>query len=785
MSSFRLASSVLALSLFAAPAFAQEPAGAPSPAENPPQVVAATQSHYRAVLDELSAADVSHLGAAQQGRRAQMLAELRDYCERGVFGVNRNPDTVREPYFVDGTGRLCAVANLIATCGQRPLVDQVAATANNAYVVELAQLPALLEWLDSVGLTVEEIARIQDPATAPHSGDPTFVMPAPEPGANWPGAVSSPSGTWGAGNQPGANNAMPSRSSSSSSSGTGADGNGRTTSRGPSGRQGDLRSGLAWEPNGSEEDWWLWWEMNKLRFLKPHRLAAPLDAAAGRITRVSDDRGTATDTLGARIADSAAATARAELLPLLVALTQSEDALLRARAAATLGRLGGREAVAPLTALLSDNQVLVRHAAIVGLGATGSMEAAKPLLSIAADGGLQGPDGPQLSSWARPLAFVALGLGRRHGMSPVLDGFVADLAREAAAQRPELGTAALLYQTLSPCEPLSEYALAVLDDERAASDLRCRAAETLGLAGDAAELPRLTHLLGDGQVEMRRSAALAMSGLSHPLALAALKTAYEMEAEPTARGFLLLAVAEQGGDGAREFLIRAARGGPQTSRPWAALGLGLLARSLDDSRQPAGQPAYAEICATLREGLGSDVNHGARGAWILAAGIARDAGSVPRLRETMTGSKDQRIRMFAALSLAMIGDAGSRALMLEQLRHEDAPLAIVGLTQALGAFGVAEDGPALAAAVREMRVPSTQVLLAVALAFHGSEPALEGLLAIIRDESASSEARAAAVDGLGLLLDERSGLMLQEVAAAANFYVFPDWVNGMLTSFTL
>ena len=141
--------------------------------------------------------------------------------------------------------------------------------------------------------------------------------------------------------------------------------------------------------------------------------------------------------------------------------------------------------------------------------------------------------------------------------------------------------------------------------------------------------------------------------------------------------------------------------------------------------------------------------------------------------------------MFAALSLAMIGDRESRPVMLEQLALEQAPLAIVGLTQALGALGVAEDGPALVSVVQQMREPSTQTLLAIALAFHGSESAVSGLMAIARDETASAASRASAVDGLGLLLDPQQGLMLQELAASANFSVFPDWVNGMLTSFTL
>jgi len=610
------------------------------------------------------------------------------------------------------------------------------------------------------------------------------MLPPPVPSA--PGPSGNP---WGAGSRPGASptglGAVASVGASAGAGSAGAlAGGGALTSGGASGR-GQLTTGVAWGPDGSEDDWWLWWEMNKLRFLKPHRLASS-GAVAGAVTRGFDAAaGGPIDTFGTQVGSTVAAQVRAELMPELLSMLHAEDALLRARAAVTLGRLGGREAVEPLTALLSDEQIVVRHAAILGLGATGAMEAAPTLLHLATDGTLPGGNGQQLSSWTRPLAFVALGLGRRHGMSPVLDGFVADLAPTAAHERAELGTAALLYQTLSPCNDLAVFAQGLVEDEDCDPGLRCRATESLGQAGDAAELPSLTHLLGDGQLEVRRSAALAMSGLKHPLAAPALETAYELEKEPVARGFLLLAIAEQGGDGAREFLVRVARTGPQATRPWAALGLGLLARALDDAGNAAQVKARGQIGDILREGLGTEANHSAIGAWMLAAGLARDAQVVPSLRDAMIRSKDQRLRMFAALSLAMVGDTESRPLMLEQLEVETAPLAIVGLTQALGAFGVAEDGPALVEAVHEMRAPSTQALLAVALAFHGSDAAVTGLLAVARDESASTAARAAAVDGLGLLLDRQPGLMLQEVAADANFSVFPDWVNSILTGFTL
>ena len=755
----------------------------PAAQENPPDVVARLQDHYRAALAELSAADVSHLDAAQRAGRAAALAELSAYCERGVFGIGRNPACAREANFVDAGGRLCAVANLMAASGERALVDQVAASANHAYVVELATNPALVEWLDRHGFTVEEAARIQAPTT--HGAGPRMLKPRFQPPLP---PMKAPGNPWGAGHNPSASaSGLGAAGSSAAAGSSGAMGaGGAVTSRGAMGGV-QLTTGVAWTPDGSNDDWWLWWEMNKLRFLKPHRLASTGAAASGGvITRgFNAAAGGPVDSFGTRVGSSVAAQVRAELMPELLSMLHDEDALLRARAAVTLGRLGGKEAVEPLMALLTDEQIVVRHAAILGLGATGAMEAAPTLLHLATDGTLPGGDGRQVSSWARPLAFVALGLGRRHGMSPVLDGFVADLAPTAAQERAELGTAALLYHTLSPCDDLAVFAQGLVEDEGCDPGLRCRATETLGQGGDAAELPSLTHLLGDGQLEVRRSAALAMSALKHPLAVPALQTAYELEEEPVARGFLLLAVAEQGGDGAREFLVKAARGGPQAARPWAALGLGLLARSLDDAGDEAQAKARAQIGDVLREGLATEGNHSAIGAWMLAAGIARDAQVVPPMRDAMIRSKDQRLRMLAALSLAMIGDTESRPLMLEQLEVETAPLAIIGLTQALGAFGVAEDGPELVKAVHEMKVPATQALLAIAVAFHGSESALSGLMEIARDEQATAPARAAPVDGLGLLLDAQPGLMLQEVAASANFYAFPDWVNGMLTSFTL
>ena len=65
------------------------------------------------------------------------------------------------PYFRDGDGALCAMAYLIERSGRPDLVDRIARTRNNAFIAELANDPALRAWLDSVGLSVTEAARIQ------------------------------------------------------------------------------------------------------------------------------------------------------------------------------------------------------------------------------------------------------------------------------------------------------------------------------------------------------------------------------------------------------------------------------------------------------------------------------------------------------------------------------------------------------------------------------------------------------------------------------------------------
>lgn len=131
------------------------------------------RAHFATVDAELRARDVSALSAQQRAARAHLIEWLGDYSDAGAFPLNDGYADVATPIFRDANGTLCAMAYLIARDGRTDIVDRVARTRNTAYIRELVDDPALVAWLDEVGLTAAEAARIQ-PAYGP--GGPGGVI---------------------------------------------------------------------------------------------------------------------------------------------------------------------------------------------------------------------------------------------------------------------------------------------------------------------------------------------------------------------------------------------------------------------------------------------------------------------------------------------------------------------------------------------------------------------------------------------------------------------------------
>lgn len=710
-------------------------------APDDPEGLRLRQQHYGQAVRELRAAAVPHLDPARRLARQRALDVLAAYAERGDFGVHHEPTGGRLPIFVDRDGRRCAVAEILHAFGEDALVERVARSDNYVWVHELAEDPELARALDRLGLAFEEAVRIQGPGWAnPDDGPPQVPMPPMpvpngpigRPGPELPPAPGTPSGAG-----PGA--PAPLQPGSPAPTGPGSLGAGPTASVPMSGAS----------PEGL---WWLWWETNKLEFLQPRRFALLSDLA------VSPDQDVFPGAVLRRLREEAA--------PVLRAALDDPSLDVRAAAAVSYARVVGADAVDELAELLHDPSQAVRRAALLGLGATGSEEAAAILLSVATDGVAPGRAdrvGPQ----CRPLAIVALGLARRSGLDASWDARVAPFADGASgADAREVELAVLVYQRLSPADALFEVAQRVSGDRREPIASRARAAEVLHGRADAETLAQLADLTSGRDLELRRSAGLALGLIDNELALPLLMTALETEKEPLTRGFLAVSIGRRGGDEAVAFLGEQLERGPKTLRPWAAIGLGLAADAGDDDAARA----------TIREAYERERNVDQRGAYLLALGIAGDTAAAELLSAELTESRSARTRMHAGLALALSGAEGSRDLLRTAWEEEANPITRIHLAQALGVVGDARDAEAVVASLAELDDAGSRVLAAVAGGLHGSHAVLQGCLALAGDEAAGPIARASAVESVGLMLARTPGLELARTSMSSNFAVFPPWL---------
>lgn len=723
---------------------AQAPEAPEAPPAHDASTLAQWRAHYTAVEAELEAGDAAFQDPEVLARRAAVRTALAQYRERGEFGIDTSDDGERRFLFVDEFGRRCAVAMLFDRFGAGELTDAVAKEQNRAMVVDLVEDPSVVRWIESLGLTAAEAARIQFPSGA-QVGQP------PKPGAGsgaaptggGSGAPAGPAPEYGGpGDGPGGPSGGPGAGPV-----TGGSGGGATTGGG-----GTARSGTRQPASDYLPEWWSWWEYNKLDFLAPVRTAA----ATGSGT-------SAEDALAFGNGD------RAALVELFAAQLKSPDADLRAAGAMALARVAGAQAHTDLLPLLEDAHNRVRHGALLALGLAGDGASCKLLLEVARSGRI---GASRVSNEAKDVAVVALGLARRRGQLPELDMAVAGLAGDADHGPGAYGL--MLYPALAADAKLplgiamAGAVRAQLEDDGAGMGERGRAAESLLLAGDPAAVKVLSHLLGSARGELRRSAALALSESDHPLALPALQTAYELEANSSHRSLMLLTMGRSGSS-ARNFLSQELRRGRASAKPFAALGLGLSLRAEDDTKA-------RQVLRDAARGVKSD---DARGAYALALGLARDGEAVPWLAELLARSGNAQQRSYAAQALGLVGTDDARDALLAAWDRETASVAIVGLAHGLAQFRREEDSARLARELERVRDPALANQLAPTLVFHDTEGAYQTALRWARDGDAPGILRAAAIEALGLLTDNRPRLAVGAIARQSNHELFPPWLHEL------
>lgn len=580
------------------------------------------------------------------------------------------------------------------------------------------------------------------------------------PGNNGGGSWSGPGDTVGGGGSTGGGTVAPTGPTSGAPTPAGNPG-GAGAHPGPTGgspRGSTATGGAAGATLGKDADdaWWLWWEYNKTEFLRPNRLGMWSIAATG-------------DGM-AEIWSQYLRVTRTELATAFAITLDDPDANVRRASVDALGKLAGEKGVPHLVRMLADKSIEVRHHAILALGATGSVEALPVLRNLATHGAVK-EGGERVSTIAPAVAIVALGLARRSGLDTDLDEFVAERVKARTKNdRESIGSAAMLYQRLAPSADLESIALALAADHDEAPSVRCRAIEALSTARTPKALAQLQAHLTGSRLDERRSAALALGAIADPLALPALQSACELEAEPLTRGFALVSIGRRGGDAAREYLLKTIAKDDRGDRHWAALALGVLGRN-DPS---------PSIRAAIRTALEHEKNRALIGAYWLALGLSRDLEGRATLRAALASGADPRQRLYAATGLALVGDPESASLVRESLGVEQNSTLKVAYGAALGQFGMVQDAERLASVLADLKEPALQGLAASALAFHGTREALGTLRAAANEDKRAPVRRAAAIEGLAMMLGETPPYTFSVVSRQANYMVFNDWMKGLL-----
>lgn len=256
------------------------------------------------------------------------------------------------------------------------------------------------------------------------------------------------------------------------------------------------------------------------------------------------------------------------------------------------------------------------------------------------------------------------------------------------------------------------------------------------------------------------------------------------DADIQARSFALIALAEMGarapageeeGDGPaafRNILTGQLLRGHSSTRPWAAVALGVLERRLADARAlagrnggkqanaGAGQVSGAEAAAAersraiLRSYFAAAKQRTHIGAGAIALGLCRDLRAVPMLLERLSEATEDQGQGYVSLALGMIGDPQAATALKEiVLASKYKPESLEQASTALALLGDKSTAPELAEMLGKAQGQAAQASIAVALGRIGDVRTIEPLLKLIDRKDLTASARAFAAAALGQVAD--------------------------------
>jgi cyclophilin family peptidyl-prolyl cis-trans isomerase/HEAT repeat protein len=452
--------------------------------------------------------------------------------------------------------------------------------------------------------------------------------------------------------------------------------------------------------------------------------------------------------------------------PDLISLLSDGEARIRRRAALAVGRVGLRDGVEPLVSTLADADPEVRHMAAFGLGLIGERNAVAPLVAALDDVSpiVQGGAAEALgligdASAADPIGRLASRIVESGALAepPAAD---VDARRDVPASAFRLALYALV--RLKAYEPLAAavldstgqprvrwwpvaYALQRIEDRRALGALltlardpepytRAFAAKGLGGVKDAAAVPTLIDLLGNGEMAVVIESVRALGRIGGAASAAAPVLLKMLQAKETPTHVRLEAVEALGAmkaDGVYDFMLDSLADPNPSVRAAALRGAARL-----DPQQ---------FLAVL-SGLDPDPVWSVRAAIASALAALPADTAVPALM-TMLDDKDQRVIPAVLQALITVRAPMVTEVLLRHLMADDVAVRVAAAA-GLGELKPPQAEQALADAYQFGQRDSSFSARAAALgalAQYGAAPATPVLRAALSDKDWAVRRRAAAL----------------------------------------
>ncbi len=207
------------------------------------------------------------------------------------------------------------------------------------------------------------------------------------------------------------------------------------------------------------------------------------------------------------------------------------------------------------------------------------------------------------------------------------------------------------------------------------------------------------------------------------------------------------------GKSPRAFLIDALARSQSGVRPWAALSLAVMERSLKDAKHPVSE----DVLRALRDVLRDSKSPAEVAAYAVAVGVLKDddAKTVLVLRDKLAKIGDDEARGYCAIGLGLMDDRGAIVQIQEVIQKSKyKPDLLKQAAIGLGLLGDKQIVDGLIDMLDQATGLSSQAAISSALGFIGDARSVDPLIGMLEDDQKTDLARGFAAAALGIVADK-------------------------------